>query len=123
MWGYNRTFGKIKLFCEDSTMECIPKCTEMLRVNQPIRVQPEVKEKEGLGRERGGVSTVQHCQTEMEITVQHVQETCPIRCIRDCISSTAGVSWKAKSCSSSRRLQVGSMMRDKGVAQSVIVFI
>lgn len=120
MWGYNRTFGKIKLFCEDSTMECIPKCTEMLQVNQPIRVQPEVKEKGGAGL---GFSTVQHCQTEMEITVQHVQETCPIRCIRDCFSSTAGVSWKAKSCSSSQSLQVGSMMQDKGVAQSVIVFI
>lgn len=43
-------------------MECIPKCTKMLQVNQPIRVQPEVK---GGG---GGVwvrySTVQYCQTD-----------------------------------------------------------
>lgn len=43
-------------------MECIPKCTEMLQVNQPIRVQPEVKGKGGKG-----FSTVRHCQTKMEI--------------------------------------------------------
>ncbi len=60
-WDKTEHLEKIKLD-EDSTMECIPKCTEMLQVNKPIRVQPEVK-----GGGRGEFSTVQHCQTEMEI--------------------------------------------------------
>lgn len=47
-------------------MECIPKCTEMLRVNQPIRVQPEVKGERG-GGWGWGSGQVRHCQTEMEI--------------------------------------------------------
>lgn len=39
-------------------MECIPKCTEMLQVNQPIRVQPEVKGEGRVGWVLARCSTV-----------------------------------------------------------------
>lgn len=49
-------------------MECIPKCTEMLQVNQPIRVQPEVRRNGWRGEVVGpGQSMVQHCLTKMEV--------------------------------------------------------
>lgn len=41
-------------------MECIPKCTEMLQVNQPIRVQPEVKGDRRGWRGGGGSGKVKH---------------------------------------------------------------
>lgn len=44
-------------------MECIPKCTEMLQVNQPIRVQPEVKGKGG----EGGSARCGTVKTKIEI--------------------------------------------------------
>lgn len=92
-------------------MECIPKCTKMLQVNQPIRVQPEVKAEGGLGW------AVQHCQTEMEIQY-NMYKTCPIRCIRDCFSSTRDVSSDANPARPLRSSQVESMMQNKGVVQN-----
>lgn len=64
----------------------------------------------------GGFSTVRHCQNQDRNTVRHVQETCPIRCIRDCLSSSNDISCNVNPA---HPLQVKSMMQDKGVAQSV----
>lgn len=87
-------------------------------MNQPIKVQPEVKGGGGDGRSQHGVAL-----SNRDGNTVNVQETCPIRCIRDCFSSTWNISRNANPVHPPlRSTQVKSMMQDKGVAQSVMFF-